>query len=95
MDTIEEQIKTINNKLQQLLKKNITLKKENEILATELALLKEQELAYKSTIESLSQKANISQALSGNIDKESKKELEKQINQYIRDLDKYINLLND
>lgn len=95
MNTIEAQIKIVNDKLQQLLKKNTLLKKENEILTNQVVSLKEKEQDYKTTIDSLSQKVNILQAASGNMDEENKKELEKRINQYIKEIDKYIGMLSE
>ena len=95
MNTIEAQIKIVNDKLQQLLKKNTLLKKENDTLTNQLVSLKEKEQDYKTTIDSLSQKLNILQAASGNIDAENKKELESRINQYVKDIDKYIGMLSE
>lgn len=95
MNTIEAQIKIVNDKLQQLLKKNTLLKKENDTLTNQLVSLKEKEQDYKTTIDSLSQKVNILQAASGNIDAENKKELEKRINQYVKDIDKFIGMLSE
>jgi hypothetical protein len=95
MNTIESQIKIVNDKLQQLLKKNILLKKDNDTLTNQLVSLKEKELDYKTTIDSLSQKVNILQAASGHIDEKNKKELEKRINQYVKDIDKFIGMLSE
>ena len=95
MSTIEAQIKIVNDKLQQLLKKNTLLKKENDTLANQLVSLKEKEQDYKTTIDNLSQKVNILQAASGNIDEGNKKELERRINQYVKEIDKYIGMLSE
>jgi len=95
MSTIETQIKIVNDKLQQLLKKNTLFKKENEMLTNQLVSLKEKEQDYKTTIDSLSQKVNILQAASGNMDEENKKELENRINQYVKDIDKFIGMLSE
>ncbi len=43
MSTLDTQIKTINDKLHQLLKKSTSLQKENEVLYGELSVLKEKD----------------------------------------------------
>jgi hypothetical protein len=95
MRTFESHIKIINEKLQQLLKKNTSLQKQNEILNAELVVLKEKEMGYKASIEAISQKVNILQAASGNLSDKDQKELEKRIDKYIREIDKCIGILND
>ncbi|MEP6595960.1 MAG: hypothetical protein ABJA71_08425 [Ginsengibacter sp.] len=95
MSTLETHIKLINEKLQQLLKKNTSLQKQNEILNKELTVLKEKEKDYKATIEAISQKANILQAASGNMSEEDQKELEKRIDRYVKEIDKCISILSD
>jgi hypothetical protein len=95
MNSLESHIKIINEKLQQLLKKNISLQKQNEILNAELAISKEKETSYKSSIEAISQKVNILQAASGNMSDKEQKELEKRIDKYIKEIDKCISILSD
>ena len=94
MRTFESHIKIINEKLQQLLKKNTSLQKQNEILNAELVVLKEKEMGYKASIEAISQKVNILQAASGNLSDKDQKELEKRIDKYIREIDKCIAMLS-
>ncbi len=95
MSTIAAQIKVVSDKLQQLLKKNTLLVRENEMLTAQLTSLTEKEQDYRIAIDNLNQKVNILQAVSGNIDKESKKDLEKRINQYLKDIDKSIAILSE
>ena len=95
MSTLDTQIKTINDKLQQLLKKSSSLQKENEVLYRELNILKEKEKEYISTLDAISQKVNILQAATGNITEAEQKELEKRINQYVKDIDKFIGMLSE
>ncbi len=95
MSTLDTQIKTINDKLQQLLKKSTSLQKENEVLYSELSVLKEKEKEYKSTIDAINQKVNILQAATGNMTEADQKELEKRINQYVKDIDKCIGILSE
>ena len=95
MSTLETHIKIVNEKLQQLLKKNTSLQKQNEMLRVEITALKEKEKDYKETIEAIGQKVNILQAASGNMSEEDQKELEKRIDRYIKEIDKCINILSD
>lgn len=95
MSTLDTQIKTINDKLQQLMKKSSSLQKENEVLYRELSVLKEKEKEYKSTIDAINQKVNILQAATGNMTEADQKELEKRINQYVKDIDKFIGMLSE
>ena len=95
MNTLETHIKIINEKLQQLLKKNISLRKQNELLNAELTILKEKEKDYKTTIETINQKVNILQAASGNMSEQEQKEFEKRIDGYVKEIDKCISILSD
>jgi len=95
MSNLEIHIKTVNEKLQRLLRKNTSLKKENEMLNADLAALKEKEKDYKATVETLRQRVNILQATSGSIDKKDQKDLEKSIERYISEIDKCITILSE
>ena len=95
MSNLEIHIKTVNEKLQKLLKKNASLQKENEMLNAELGILKEKEKDYKASIETLTQKANILQAAGGSMSKSDQKDLEKSIERYISEIDKCITILSE
>lgn len=95
MSTLEGQIKSVNEKLQQLLKKNAHLQKQNEMLNVEVNGLKKKENDYKATIESISQKINILQAASGNMSKEDQRDFENRLDRYIKEIDKCINILSE
>ncbi len=95
MSNIEAHIKSVNDKLQQLLKKHIALKKENELLNEELGKSKLKEEEYKLSLHDLDQKVNILKAASGEMTEKDQKEFEKRINQYIKEIDKCIGLLSD
>ena len=94
MNTLDHN-KIINEKLQQLLKKNTSLQKQNEILNAQLNILKEKETDYKATIEAINQKVNILQAASGNMSEQEQKEFEKRIDRYLKEIDKCISILSD
>lgn len=95
METIEEYINAINTKLQILLKKYAALQKENSILNNEIELCKQNEKDYLEKINSLEIQNGILKASSGKWDEKEKHDFEKRINQYIKDLDKCIGMLNN
>lgn len=95
MNNLEAHIKLINEKLQQLLKNHVALKKENDNLNDEAKKLRQKEEDYKSTLYELDQKVNILKAASGQMTEADQKEFEKRINQYIKEIDKCIGLLSD
>lgn len=91
--TVDQQFNTINDKLQQLLKQQARLKKENERLRTELEVCKEKEEVYQQKIDDLAQQIGILKLGAGDMNERDKKEFEKKINQYIREIDKCIAFL--
>lgn len=95
MNNLEAHIKTVNDKLQQLLKKHVALKKETESLRLEVNSLKEKEVEYKFAVHELDQKVSVLKAASGEMTSPDKKEFEKKINQYIKEIDKCIGLLSE
>jgi uncharacterized coiled-coil DUF342 family protein len=95
MKTIEEHIDFINSKLQVLLKKYASLQKENASLRSEVERYKEKQLQSLQKIDSLETQANILKTSAGSMNEDEKKNFEKKINQYIKDVDKCIAMLNN
>jgi chromosome segregation ATPase len=95
MSLIEEHINSINSKLQQLLKKYAALQKENSILNNEIERYRSHEKENLEKINSLEMQAGILKASVGKMGEKEKHEFEKRINQYIKDLDKCIAMLNN
>ena len=95
MNDFETHIKLVNEKLQLLIKKYVALKKENGDLKSELDQLKEKEVEYKFALHELDQKVYVLKAASGEMAGADKKEFEKRINQYIKEIDKCIGLLSE
>ncbi|PWT95081.1 MAG: hypothetical protein C5B52_18515 [Bacteroidetes bacterium] len=93
METIQEQVRRVNEKLQQLLKEYASLRRENEKLKADLQAQKEIEDISKEKLELLQQQIAIVKASSGKSDEASKKEFEKRINHYIREIDRCIAVL--
>ncbi len=95
MSVLVENIKRINGKLQQLLRQYQLLQKENEQLKgviQELKISKENELLRISQFE---QQVGILKSAAGKMNETDRKLYEKQINQYIREIDKCIALLSE
>ena len=95
MSVLEENIKRINDKLQQLLKSYRLLQKDNERqtkLIVELQGSKEKDAQH---IVALQEQVNILKAAAGQMNETDKKVFEKNISQYIREIDKCIGLLSE
>jgi hypothetical protein len=86
----EEQIKRIQEKLQHLLKQHDTLQKENKWLKSELTNSKKQETQYHENIDRLKQQVEVLKLSSGEMDEAEKKQFEKRINSYLKEIDKCI-----
>ena len=95
MADFENQLKRIQDKLQQVLKEHAALQKENLRLKEELDKNRTQSFANQQNIEDLKQQVDVLKITSGDWDPNDKKEFEKRINLYIKDIDKCIGLLSD
>jgi len=95
MNNIEQHIRSVNDKLQQLIKKHAAIKKENEALKEEVNKFKEKEVEYKYALHELDQKVSILKAASGQMTESDQKDFEKRVNQYIKEIDKCIGLLSE
>ena len=95
MSEIEKKLKTIQDKLQQLLKQYGSLQKENQRLKEELDKKEKQSLAYQQHIDDLKQQVEVLKITSGNWEESDKKEFEKRINGYIKEIDRCIALLSE
>ena len=91
---VDQQFNTLHDKLQQLLKQHTRLQKENERLREELQQAKDHESACHQKMEELQQQITILKVASGEMNEKDKKEFEKRINQYLREIDKCITFLS-
>ena len=94
MSVLDDHIKRINVKLQQLLKNYHLLQKDKErqrILITGLQAAKEKD---KFQIAALQEQVNILKAAAGQLNETDKKDFELNISRYIREIDKCIGLLS-
>ena len=95
MTTLSENIKRINDKLQQLLKNYQLLQKENKRQSELIAALQEAKEKDAEQINLMQEKITILKAAAGKMNEADKKAFEKNISQYIREIDKCIGLLSE
>jgi Ni,Fe-hydrogenase maturation factor len=95
MSDLEQHIKRINDKLQQLLKNYQLLQKQNIQQSELIKQLKESKEKDNQQITILQEKISILKAATGKMNEADKKEFEKNINQYIREIDKCIGILSE
>ncbi len=95
MDNLDSNIKRINDKLQQLLKNYQLLQKDNQKQSLLIAELKEAKEKGDQQITTLQEKITILKAAAGKMNEADKKAFEKNISQYIREIDKCIGILSE
>ncbi|HMK20168.1 MAG TPA: hypothetical protein VK492_18330 [Chitinophagaceae bacterium] len=95
MVDVEKQLKRIQDKLQQVLKEYAALQKENLRLKEELDKNRTQSFSHQQNIEDLKQQVDVLKITSGDWDPNDKKEFEKRINSYIKEIDRCIALLSE
>ena len=95
MSVLEQHIKRITDKLQQLLKNHRLLQKDNERQSTLIAALQQEKEKDAQQITTLKEQVNILKAAAGQMNEADKKAFEKNISQYIREIDKCISLLSE
>ena len=92
--SVDTRFNIIYDKLQLLLKQYNRIKKENEQLKKELDQQKQLEEQSKLKMDELHQQISILKLAAGEMDDKDKKEFEKKINRYIKELDKTIAYLS-
>jgi len=95
MSDLNNQIKRVNEKLQRLLKDYQHLQKDNQRqskLISELQELRSQDAVQLSALQ---EQLGIVKAAAGQLSETDKKEFEKNISRYIREIDKCIGLLSE
>ena len=93
MADFENQLKRIQDKLQQVLKEHAALQKENLRLKEELDKNRTQSFSHQQNIEDLKQQVDVLKITSGDWDPNDKKEFEKRISGYIKEIDRCIALI--
>lgn len=92
--TVDHQFNVLNDKLQLLLKQYSRLQKDNEKLRQELADAKSREIHFQQRLQELEQQVSILKISTGDMNEKDKKEFEKKINGYLREVDKCIAFLS-
>lgn len=93
MSNIEQHLKRIQDKLQQLLKQHAALQKENSKLKEELGSAQQKIAAQQKNADELKQQVSILKVTAGDISEADKKEFEKRINGYLKEIDRCITML--
>ena len=94
MNTTEEHLKRIQDKVQQLLKQHIALQKENQSLKDELNSIQKEASEFRENSETLKQQVEILKYSNGEMSDEDKKQFEKRINTYLKEIDRCITMLS-
>lgn len=89
----EEQAKRILEKLQQVLKVNAALRKDKEVLQQEIAQHKTKMDLAQETIAKLDQQVELLKFTGTPMTDEEKKQFERRINTYLKEIDKCITYL--
>ena len=95
MNQAEQHLKRIQDKLLQLLKQYAVLQKENSQLKEELEKNKEQSLQQQQNVIYLKQQVDVLKLNAGDMKDADKKEIEKRINSYLKEIDRCIALLGE
>ncbi len=95
MSELDAHIKRINEKLQHLLKKYASLQKENLRLKQEINLVKKNQEERNTYIALLEQRNEVLQVAKGAIGEEERKNFEKRIRQYLKEIDKCITFMSE
>ena len=92
--SLDQQFNIINDKLQRLVKQMHRLQKENDKLKSELENAKQKESLALQQSEALQQQTSILKLAAVEMNEADKKNFEKKINQYIKEIDKCISFLS-
>jgi chromosome segregation ATPase len=94
MSTTEQHLKQIQDKLQHLLKQYAAIQKENGKLKEELELIKQKTSAQQKNVDYLKQQVGILKLNAGEMSEADKKEFEKRITFYVKEIDRCIAMLS-
>jgi DNA-directed RNA polymerase specialized sigma54-like protein len=95
MNEFEQQLKRTGEKLQQLLKQYLLLQKENGKLKQEIQQMANRNDVLSVQSEKWQQQTEILKLSKGEMDETEKKAFEKRLNQYVKEIDRCIALLNE
>lgn len=95
MSSPSEHMDRVAAKAAKLVRAYLALQKDHEKLRQELERKSEAEQAMREQARQLEIQVQLLKAASGNMDEAGRKELQKQLNQYIREIDRCISLLGE
>ncbi|MEO5685700.1 MAG: hypothetical protein ABIQ88_23835 [Chitinophagaceae bacterium] len=95
MNPLEQHIQRINEKLQHLLKQYRASQRENEKLKKELTDIRGLQTERVRQMDELEQKVAILKTATNNMNESDKKDLEKRLNHYIKEIDRCISMLSE
>lgn len=95
MSTTQQPWKHIQDKLQQVSQRYQVLQKDNDRLKKEVTELKAKDVAQVKKIEELEIKVAALKTATGQLNDAEKKELDKRLHQYIREIDRCIAMLSE
>ena len=95
MADLDLHIKRIQEKVERLVKQYTELQKENAQLKKELDKSSRQGSHHQETIDALRQQVEVLKISAGSWDANDKKEFEKRVNHYIKEIDKAIAMLGE
>ena len=90
MNAVDLQFTALTEKLQQLLRQMASLQRENAQLRAELQASRAAEATALEQVDELKQQSAVLKYAAGEMNERDKKEFERKINQYIRQIDKCI-----
>lgn len=93
MSLLDQHIQSLQQKIHLLAKKHQQLEKENQKLKEELVLLKKTGFDQKQEFEIIEMQNAILKASQQQLDEKEKKELEKKLTRFIKEIDRCIALL--
>jgi len=93
MSNTEQHLKRIQEKLQLLLKEHAAVVKENKLLKEELSEAKQKVTTQQKSVDELKQQVSILKVSTGEMSEADKKDFEKRINGYLKEIDRCIAML--
>jgi len=93
MSNTEQHLKRIQEKLQLLLKEHAAVVKENKLLKEELSEAKQKVTTQQKSVDELKQQVSILKVSTGEMSEADKKDFEKRINGYLKEIDRCISML--
>jgi peptidoglycan hydrolase CwlO-like protein len=95
MHQADQQVERISQKIQLLVRKQQSLQKVNNELRQQVHELQKQRSTQFETIDELQQQLQVLKAAKSELSVDEKKAFEKRLGQYIREIDRCINMLSE